>query len=238
MNKESVAEFIEPQETGPASFPIITDEETYYFDRTPDLKEGQIIHYKQGVFSGEKRHRFLLLKSIAGLNFEFSLNETSYGDDVYQLSFKTKEYEYATTNLDPDTNNSLFSIIASFVKSVSESPEYNIKEIRISPAHASYSVEEINQCIDKIITSPKNKFSREELMSDYNGFRIFEFYKELFGEDFLEKHYNGRNRASGRSRFFKMMIRKHFKHFPDWEIDTEFSRPGSDFNLKRKGDKP
>jgi len=35
-----------------------------------------------------------------------------------------------------------------------------------------------------------------------------------------------------------MMIRKHFKHFPDWEIDTEFSRPGSDFNLKRKGDKP
>ncbi|KKR13828.1 MAG: hypothetical protein UT43_C0034G0001, partial [Parcubacteria group bacterium GW2011_GWC1_39_29] len=51
MNKESVAEFIEPQETGPASFPIITDEETYYFDRTPDLKEGQIIHYKQGVFS-------------------------------------------------------------------------------------------------------------------------------------------------------------------------------------------
>lgn len=235
MIKENVVKLKASQEAGPTSFPIITEERIYYFDRTPDLKEGQIVHYKKSVFSGETRHRFLLLKSIAGLNFEFSLSETGYGDGVYQLSFKTGEYEYATTDLGADANNVLFSAISSFVKSISESPEYNVKEIRISPADASYSAEEINQCMEKVLASPKNTLSREELISEYKGFRIFNLYQELFGEDFLEEHYNKKSRAPGRSRFFKMMIKKHFL---DWEIDTEFSWPGSDFSLKRKGSKP
>jgi len=210
---------------------ILSEEEIYYFNRTPDLKEGEIIHYIKGVFSGEKRHKFLLLKDISGLNFEFSLSETGYGDGVYQLSFKTKEYEYATTNFDANTNDILFETIHSFIKSIVDHSEYNVKEIRISPADASYSAEEINQCIDKILTHPKNKLSREELLSEYNGFRIFDFYKELFGNDFLEEHYNKNSRARGRSRFFKVMIKKHF---PDWEIDTEFEF-GNDFTLKKRG---
>jgi len=212
------------------NFPISSEEEIYYFDRTPDLKESVIIHYKKGIFSGETRHRFLLLKNIAGLNFEISLSETGYGDGIYQLSFKTQEYDYATTNLGAEENNILFSVIGQFIKNVSELPECNVKEIRISPADASYSTEEINQCMDKVLTSPKNKLSREELISEYNGFRIFDLYRELFGEDFLEKHYNATSRASGRSRYFKIMIKKHF---PDWEIDTKFSI-GNDFTLKRK----
>ena len=214
-----------------AEFPISNEEEIYYFDRTPDLKEGQIVHYKKGVFSGEMRNRFLLLKTISGLTFEFSLSETGYGEGVYQLSFKTKEYEYATTNLGINANNALFSTITSFLKSISKIPEYNIKEVRIAPADASYSVEEINQCLEKVLDSPKNELSRDELMSKYNGFMIFDLYRELFGHDFLKEHYNKKSRAPGRSRFFKTMIKKHFT---DWEIDTEFEF-GNDFTLKRRG---
>lgn len=235
MNKETTPNLPQesenqPNEAGSVDFPIIEKEEIYYFDRTPDLEEGKIIHYMKGVSSREMRNKFLLLTNINGLHYEFSLSETGYGEGVYQLSFKTKEYEYATTDLSKTEINILFSHIYAFVKKISGKPEYNIKEIRISPADASYSVEEINECIDKILSSSKNEMTRDELINEYSGFRIFDYHRQLFEEDFLKEHYNSKSRAPGRSRLFKMMIKKYF---PDWEVHTEYSI-GSDFTLKKR----
>ena len=169
------------------------------------------------------------------LHYELSLSESGYEDDAYQLSFKTKEYEYATTNLGADTNEVLFATIAAFVESILRSSALAIDIIRISPAGAAYSVEEIDQCMDTILASPKNKYSRKELVAEHNGFRIFDLYREIFGGDFLEEHYNSKNRAPGRARLFQMVIKKHF---PDWEIQTLDDFPGGDFALRRRVKSP
>jgi len=222
------------QEVIPANFSVIEDKGDYYFDRKPDLKEGEVIHYMKSVglnVNESKKNCFALLKTISGLHYVFSLSEaTLYGQGVYQLSFKTEEYEFATTDLDDNARNLLFSTISGFVESCSQSVPDSIKEIRISPADASYSAEEIDQCTEEVLASPKNTLTREELASEYKGFKIFDLYQQLFEKNFHTQHYNWKSRARGRSRLFKATIGKYF---PNWEVSTDSSL-GSDFSLKRK----
>lgn len=215
-------------EIAPKSFPIVEDEKVYYFDSKPNLREGEIVHYMQGVGSQEKWNRFIMSKTIAGLQYIFSFSQTFGG--AYQLSFKTHEYEFAATNLDEVARDELFTTISAFVESASGYLHDAAKEIRISPAGASYSADEIRQCIDAILASPKNTLTREEITSDYKGFEIFDLYQKLSGKDFHPTHYNWKSKARARSRLFKMMGKKYF---PNWETVPELSSD-TDFVLRRK----
>lgn len=225
MTKESAS----LTNTETQKFPIIEDEEVYRYDRTPDLREGKIIHFRKMVAVGETKHRFLLQKTILGLNFVFLMSETSYGPGVYQLSFKTEQYEFATVNLNPEAIAELTSAISSFIQKIGQYSR-DIEEIKISPAGASYSKEEIEKCIEEILKSPQNTFTREQLMDEYKGFRVFDLYQEIFGKNFLPEHYTQKSRAAARSRLFKMLAKRHL---PDWDVVEEYT-VGNDFILVRK----
>lgn len=208
------------------AFPIHTEKEVYYFDNTPQLQEGVISHYKLGGIIGSDLNRFLLLKTIAGLHYQFILAEVS--GNTFGLSFKTEEYEFATTNLEEASRAELFSCIKAFIESVQH--VMPITEIAISAAAASYSSEEIDRCTDAILASPKNTLSRKELAQRYKGFQMFDLYSELFDKAFLPVHYTSVSKALARARLFKAMIQKGF---PGWEIQEESFLRG-DFRLKRK----
>ena len=219
MGKESlpVAESEEhTYEAGPGDFPIVESEEKEPYlsrDRVPELKEGTIAHYmKRMGFDEKPKNCFLLLKNIAGLNYSISLTESSYREDLYQLSFKTEEYEYAITDLDEKSRNLLFSAVAKFVDSSSKYMPEGINEISISPAPASYSAEEIKQCTEAILASPENPYTKEELEIRFKGFRIFDLYDKIFDKGFHEVHYNHKNKSGARSRLFKSIIKKYFSN--------------------------
>ena len=213
-------------------FPVVDTKETYYdYYDEPELKENIILHYTYENFhNNEKIERFKLLKIINGLHyiFSFSLHDNGSGS----LLFKTEEYEYATTNLNKEGQKELEITIAGFLNSIAESGN-SIKEINISPADASYSSEEIEDCMKAILASPENKFDREYLLREYKGFKIFDLYSEKFGKDFHETHYTSRSRAGARSRYFKKMFTKNL---PNWEVadDEVWGKWSNDFILKPK----
>ena len=223
-----------PYETNPSDFPIVESEEKepYFSDEwMPKLKEGMIVHYGKRIGFDEKtKNCFLLLRDIAGLNYIISLTESAHREDLYQLSFKTKEYEYAITDLDEESRDLLFSTVAVFVESSSKYIAEGIKEISISPAGASYSAEEIEQCTQALLASPENPYTKEELETRFKSFRIFDLYDKIFGKDFHEVHYNYKNKSGARARLFKSTIKKYF---PDWEVSQD-SVFGNDFYVRRK----
>ncbi len=218
------------EEAASNRFPIVEDERSYYSKRRPEPQEGMIIHFKVADIGGDKgREYFLLQKTIAGLRFVFTLNEYA---GTYQLSFKTEEYEYATINLEEADRDALFRTLAEFVESAADRNP-NLREILVDPSNASYSREEIDQCVDLILASPKNKFTREELFSQYKGFKIFDLYERVFDKGFHEVHYNNTSRDRGRGRLFKIIVGKYF---PGWIIEDQF---GSGFIIRKKPkDKP
>lgn len=217
-------------ETSPTYFPIVDTKETYYYEDKPELVPGTIVHYFQGIIdSNEKRHRFVLLQVVGGLSYIFRLGEIS-PSQTYGLNFKTDEYEYAAVNLSEKDQVALGKTIAAFIESVSLQKDIDMQEINISPANAGYTAEEIENCIEEILASPGNKLSKEEITSRYKGFQIFDVYHKLFNKDFNDKHYNDRNKAPARARYFKNMFRKYL---PGWQIDGDY---GSfvDFSLIKK----
>ena len=236
MGKESlpVAESEEhTYEAGPGDLPVVEAEAGYYdVDHRPELKEGVVVHYMRSFGWNEKpKNSFLLLKNIAGLNYIIFLDEYFTEGGLYQLNFKTEEYEYAVTNLDDADRDLLFSTVATMVESSSKFVPGGINKISIFPAPASYSAEEIEQCIEAILASPKNTKTKEELANNYKSFKIFDLYAKLFGKDFHEVHYNHNSKSGARARLFRSVIRKHF---PDWEMPEQFSI-GDDFYVRRKG---
>lgn len=224
-------EFIREQLTQktPEHFSVANVEEIYYYDDKPELIPGTIIHYFQGINGDEKRHRFVLLQVVGGLNYVFKLGETS-SPQTYGLSFKTDEYEYARVNLSEEDQEVLGKTIAMFVESISAQKDINVKEINISPSGAAYTAEEIEACTEAILASPQNNLSREEIQKKYKGFEVFDLYMELNEENFDDKHYNDKNRALARSRYFKNMFRKHF---PSWGV-IDNPESYADFSLIRK----
>ena len=216
------------EEIIPVFFPIINDKKIYFQEDKPDLREGEINHFIKQFFPPATQNNFNLLKTIGGLHYIFTLQE-SY-DGAYFLSFKTEEYEYATTNLKRDQQNILWETISIFLESIATHTPV-VREILIFSADASYSSEEIEDCTKKILSSPQNTLTKEQLVSEYKGFEIFDLYRDIFKKDFQESNYNIKSRAKGRSRFFKIMAKKHLKN---WEIETQGFHKTRDFSLKRK----
>lgn len=214
-------------ETKSRRFPIIDMDEIYYGNESPPLQKDVIVHYLLATFRNEKRHYFRLLRIIEGLNYVFRCSQ--WQDSLYQFSFKTEEYDYATTNIGQEGQTELAATISGFIESICGYEGVNINEINVSPADASYSSQEIEECTQTILASRKNKLTKDELTSSYKGFEVFDLYRELFGKNFHKQHYDTKSRANGRSRFFKQMFRKCL---PDWQVDDRYR--GADFSLKKK----
>ena len=214
-------------------FPVFHLDGQYHYDTPSELfREDQIAHYEYRVHSPgrvEVLNRFGLLKTIRGLHFEFKLGQRPY--EGYSLIFKTREYEFATTNLGADAYDEIGFTLAAFIESVAALPEYNMKEILVEPADSSYTIEEMRQCLEQILASPRNESTREELTERYKGSEIFDHYESLFGKQFLKQHYNSKSRASGRARLF---MREAKRYLPNWSVETDFDIGGKGFRLKRK----
>lgn len=213
-----------PEDIPSPLIPIKDGGHVSLYDTPPQLQEGIIIRYTHGM-GGITNVCFSLLQPIGALHYVFILDQ--HYSKGFSLSFKTQEYEYATTNLDDESRNQLFEHIKHFVESVDH--VYPLNEIWISPASASYSSEEIDECIEKILDNPENTLSREKITERYKGFEIFDLYRELFDKDFHNEHYNLVSRSAGRARLFKTLVQKSF---PEWEIKE--THPSGDFSLTRK----
>lgn len=221
-------EIYKSQELGLERLPLVHTDETHYggYADPPKAKEDIVQHFILSVGHDRELQYFNLMKEIDGLHYVFSLGQTIYGH--YGFSFKTDEYEFATTNLSDEGFEKLTNTIARFIETVDTEGGVEISEIHSSPAGAAYSSREIEDCMDAILKSSQNAHTREELIRRYKGFQIFDFYRELFDRDFQEDHYSNRDKMRARSRFFKMFQR----YLPGWEVENA---PGSyDLVIKRK----
>mgnify|MGYP001573284989 CR=1 FL=1 len=216
------------QEGVPERFPVVIDGEKYYGKKSPDPQEGKIVYFKRTQLGGERKELnvFVLQKTIAGLRFVFTLG--AYWD-AYKLSFRTEEYEFARVDLDAHDRDVLFKTIRALVDSASEY-EANLKEVIISSADASYTKDEIEECVTALSASPKKVGSREEILRNHKGFRIFDLYEAHFGRPFHPSSFRGHSKARARARLFKMEGKKYF---PDWEVSKEYDL-GSEFAVRRK----
>ncbi len=206
-------------------FPIVENHEKYFTDDGPELEEGRIVHYETHLdYKGTIRQRYTLQKTIAGLHYIFSLGEYRY----YSMSFKTKEYEYATVHLDENVREELYKTIAGFIESVTVAhPEINT--IEVTPADAPYSSEDIEACITEILARPDNEFQREELMEVYKGADIFDLYRRLFQKTYTQKKPHNWSKARARARLFKTIIKKYL---PQWDVMPSVYK--SEFIMKAK----
>ena len=218
-------------ETLSRHFPIVPAEKGYYFsDDGPELQEGTIAHFYTRVPSGKENlllDRFVLGKTIGGLHYIFCLQENY--DHTYGLVFQTAEYKFATTNLSREGQDELAKTLASFIESVSDAEGVSVNTVSVSPADASYSSREIEDCRSAILALPGNTLSREELMERYKSFEIFDYYQELSGKDFLPEHYNSKSRREGRSRLFKRLFRRHLR---GWAVEND-QYGGPSFTLRK-----
>jgi hypothetical protein len=206
----------------------VKDEGRIFFYGTEDYipKERDIVGKAWTRYFDSKLNKYGLVTSIAGLSYFFRLSGRD-DENTCSLSFKTLEYEYATTELDAHATKELFETVANFLETVYKESGGKFIEIDISPADASYSTLEIDDCISKIMKHT-NTFTQKELQEEYKGFRIFDLYQKIFGENYHEVHYNFNSRSSGRSRYFRLQFRKYLQNWKIEEVE------GSDrFRLTR-----
>lgn len=211
-------------------FPIVEDTTLYTIDRPAGVKDS-IIHYKTPLSSSATREHFMLLKEISSMNYLISLNQNA-GSKIFSLDFKTKEYEYARTNLDPKSQNELFMAINDFLETVYKTGK--ITEIEISPASAGYTATDLEECIKKIIEHPDNYMTREEILKRYRGGQIFDRYEDLYNKNFNEINYNDRSndKKGARERLFKMTIKKYLRN---WDIqESPYQKVTNEFSIVRK----
>lgn len=224
------------EETAKMMFPILDYQEIFYNENEDQLPlyVNTIVHYLRGFrnFPGEELHRFKLKKTIDGLVYIFSLGQTFAG---YGLSFKTHEYDDATTSLSQDAQKELAETLVNFVKSIAAQADVSIEEITVSPSTSSYSSKEVEECMQEILISPKNTLTKEDLVKNYRGHEVFDLYEKLFDKTFHKKHYNLRSRAKARSRYFKRLIKTFQKDMHGWEL-LDYGKNIPEFTLKKQAD--
>jgi len=199
-------------------FPVIDDGHVYFFADSPKLEEDKVTHYVKTHVDGTKENKFFLLSCISGLNFEFYLGESvAPNKGIYNLGFRTREYGYAINNLGEENNINIVKTVSKFLKTVVNSLNGEITEIRIYPTDSSYYKEEVDKCIKEILESSENTISEEELRLRYAPHEIFDYYVNIFGRSFLARYHDSK-KSRARSRLFRMAIKKYM---PEWEI-SEF----------------
>lgn len=212
------------------TFPIKeSGEELYSLGARPDLEENVITHWTCLPSTGtESYDRFGLVHQIGTNKYVFTLNERTTEERSFIFSFETEKYGFATTDLNSKETDELLSTCVSFVESLADT----IHEIEVDPASTSYSVADIEDCIGKILSHPKNTRTREELAAlpaAYKDVDLFEIYEETFGEPYHETHPNLRSRSKARSRAFRIACKKYFT---SWNL-VEYPEQSA-FRLVRK----
>jgi hypothetical protein len=216
-------------------FPIIEDEGSYTDRGRPSPVEGSIVHYVSSYWGDPKdkiNHRFILSKEIGGHPYLFKLMQGKFGPNSFTLQTETEGYGFATTNLDPKSSEELFRARAAFIESFTDYADGLVQRVESSPSGVSYSVEDVKECIDKILAHPDATYTREGLeylSATYNGHQLFEMYRDLFGEYFHKEHPNERSRAQARSRLFGAMFKKYLEN---WEVEE--STGSINIELRRK----
>lgn len=211
----------EGAQEGLVRFPFVEDEKEYAYEDRPTLIENTIVHstWSNRRAPEERRNRFSLQKTIGESVYILRLDQEPFTTRAYHLQMETDGYGFATTNLTPEQGTELFLTRASFIESFSDYTQVPVDEIESMPASTAYSVEDVKECIRRILAHENASHTREELerlSSSYQGARIFEAYHELFGEYFHGVHPNHMmSRARARSRLFTMMFKKYLK---DWEV--------------------
>ncbi len=220
-------------------FPIIEDEGVYQGKDRPDPAEGSIVHYRTSYWNDPEEktyHRFILSKTIGGHAYRFRLAQGQFSPHSFTLQTETEGYGFATTNLDPESSEELFRTRAAFVESFTDYANGLVQRIESSPSGVSYSVDDIKACIDKILTHPDTVYTREELLSfsgAYEGGRLFEMYKDLFGEHFLGAHPNSRDRSRARSRLFSAMFKKYLQN---WTVEESSGSINIELHRKQRAE--
>lgn len=213
-----------------AFYPMVRSTVVSIGDRgAPEAIPDTIVHYMRYISESKKWEKFVLKKLIGDLNYIFSLSE--YDDKIYTFDFSTEEYQYALTELDEAGEEELVATCAQFIEDASRAAD-DLRMLRGWGSPASYSRSEIDACREAILSSPKNELSREEV-EGLEGNRIFDEYRELFGEKFPVRHMGGKWRSRGRARLFRSIAKRAL---PGWELQDE-EKYSAELYFKRK-DKP
>lgn len=184
--------------------------------------------YREVRPTGEKRYE--LRKQIGGLTYIFVLFET--WDNLYKISFKTEEHDYAITQGSTEDIEQIFQTLKQVVD-VARGDNPAITKIIIEPATHEYSVEEIEECKELILHRDPS-WTRERL-DQLEGFEVLRKYEEYEGnEDFRLKRgqhvvaeRKQRSPFELRARLFRIYFKKYF---PEWDIEQD-EWGGNNFNL-------
>lgn len=178
-------------------------------------------------YFGTPVYKYYLTTEINALEYYFSLSGKLRSEDPFTFVFDTTLYGYAVTNLDEEGTKKLFETIADLFENAYRDTGGNINSISISPADTSYTNEQIEGCMAEIM-SKYPKYTREELLKKYKGFKIFTLYFELFRNSYIRE--NLVSFAQKRSRYFRIQFLRYLKN---WKVE-QTSALSSSFILTRK----
>lgn len=171
--------------------------------------------------------KYRLVTIIGGFTYVFKLDKQS--EHGYILSFKTLEYGYALTQLTEKDSETLFQKITNLVESAYHDSAGKVNNISILPDNASYTVKDIEICIEEILRKT-NKYSEEDLRTHFIGNKIFNVYAEITKQQFESVSSHKVDDMSLRSRYFRMKLLKFLKN---WNIEEPY-KGSTYFSLKRK----
>jgi hypothetical protein len=197
----------------------------------PDIKDNDVVlEYDSQQFE-ELISVYYMQSQIGDFLYRFSLKERVDKPDDFVLLFKTIPYEFAITDLNKQDTEKLFKKLAEFLETVyNHSAVFN--QFIFSAAVQSYTVDDVNWCVDEILKSDTTqKYTREFLLEKYKGVDIFYKYQEMTGK--LHSYsINREDRSAARKRYFRIYFAKYFKN---WQI-KENSEGKRGFRMIRKSD--
>jgi hypothetical protein len=176
------------------------------------LKDGEVNHYfeKNSHSHGVTEH-FTLPTEIDAMLYSFDLHAI-YG--MYELSFTTDEYRYASKNLSEEGAAKLEETIRKLIHSVEA--KYPLEELYVRPAPEAASVRDIEDCIEEILLEEKYS-TREELLKEYRekGWQhLFSRYHYLYNREFKRATVS-HDRSAARGRLLQSLLKRAL---PEWEI--------------------
>lgn len=212
-----------------------------------DMEEGMIyrIHKNTGLFN------YALLKEVGEYKYIFVIY--SQGGDHFGINFKTKEAEYAVTNINQEELAEVFLTIKEMVEKIN-SEEKVIGTLEVSPHDSGYTAKEITECKDRLLIFAKEGVCLDERISEeecrqlkkendlnerldflpenleggyLKGSQILDKYREIFKIDFPVKEEN--NKSGQRSRLFRILLKRHM---PDWEVVLSGGKRSPRFEIK------
>jgi hypothetical protein len=202
------------------TIPFFEDTATYKAGEQPQLREGVIVHFQitHHVFKTPTMEDcFTLLKTIGKHRYNFSLSGGILSDGEFSLHVETEGYRYAMTNLTPPEREAVFTILADFVESFTDYKPVNIETIESNSSLVSYSVKDIDECVQKILAHPNNTSDEVTLrkITAKSVSELFDRYYTLYGQYIHGRHHADKNHMRGRTRLFAKKYKKYLKH---WKV--------------------